>query len=456
MIRSSARAGWTRLSLALLGLLVVAAPIAAGAQAVMIVEPRGVSTKVRTAVVELVRREFGSKVVQGSTSSKQLLAPRELAELAAERDARFAIDMAVQGKRLCVLAVDDGGTIVLERSVALPKSSKKHRRVAEELARETTAAVRDRAQQARRPVTASSADSGNRVRVGASDPFAAGGAPPWSSDGSSGPAPLGGEAKTEDTRRKRREGRESGMRGALTAGGGMFGWRDEIDSTNAYGDRTIAVQMTPQLSFGLGLELGERVELEVAAYRRAAVLRPRVSTGALEVDSTTLGGTGTVAWKLTDSNVAIAALAGLTFDSTSVGAQTDILWIPAQSLLAPLVGMSVATGSLAATGLTLRVGLAALPWGKHVRDVGFEVTSRALGGRAWARARYHLTDVGGSMGLFVDLGASAQYLTLEASSSVPVPTVDAPLNEKALPSGREGASHMTYGGGLAFGLSFGG
>ncbi|MEZ0314266.1 MAG: hypothetical protein ACAI38_21030 [Myxococcota bacterium] len=452
------------------------AQTAAAADAVLVTAPRGVPAKLGNAFVDTVKKGVAGKVIKGPALKVSKMSDRTqaLTQACTAKRTGFAVDAAVEKKRLTVIVISANGDLVFEKAAAYPKAPAKQRAVLLEAARGAAAAIKASAPAPSptpapaptmpatptEPATTPPADG-----TATADPFSAGAAPPWmatqpSAPKSAEPLPTtqtqtsSEAAASEPTKSKSK--RDGGGRGefriAIGALGGGSGYKEHIDTSRDQGDRDVKISLAPHFGGQLELEHAVGFRLTAVVAKQKATLQPDI-TDPQDIDIDQLMASGRMSLALTDGDLPIAIAIGGGYEKLDATGQPDILWVPSSKLIGTFVGVTLSSGDLTTVGFTFEGGAGIVPWGKHTRTADtVELSSRALGGQGWLRGRYQFPKaLGSSAGVFFEAGANLRYLTL-SPGSVELPADDGTVRTSSLPVGDEKSNRFDYGLGASIGI----
>ena len=469
---------------ALLRILVVAsaaafsAQTAAAADAVLVTAPRGASAKLGNAFFDTVKKSVPGKVIKGPALKVSKMSDRTqaLTQACAAKRTAYAVDAAVDKKRLTVIVISANGDLVFEKASAYPKAPAKQKAVLIDAARGAAAAIKAASSNAvaaaptpapapTMPAPPTETTPAAAPAEGGADPFASGAAPPWMA--TSPTAPKSAEplpttqtqtssevaaAEPAKTKSKRDGGGRGDFRIAIGALGGGSGYKEHIDTSRDQGDRDVKISMAPQFGGQLELEHAVGFRLNARVAKQKATLQPDV-TDPQDIDIDQLTASGRMSLALTDGDLPVAVAIGGGYEKLDATGQPDILWVPSSKLIGTFVGVTLSSGDLTTVGFTFEGGAGVVPWGKHTRTADtVELSSRALGGQGWLRGRYQFPKaLGSSAGFFIEGGAQLRYLTL-SPGSVTLPAEDGTVRTTSLPVGDDKSNRFDYGVGLSIGL----
>jgi hypothetical protein len=450
-------------------LAVSVATSAQAAETVVVAAPRGVPAKNAAAFAEAIKKELGASVrvvkVPAIKAPKAGDRNKALAKLAAAKNATWAVDAAVLGKKLSVVAVNAQGDLSFDEADNWPKPAPKQKAELARAGKKVGAFIKSNASSAPAPVAAAPVATETAPAAApssSSDAFAEGSTPPWMANQPATTTPSTVEAApaataptamstspTENVKRETKSGRGSFRIGLGGLVGGA-GYSENIDSSRPQGDRDVTVSFAPQFGGQLELEHAIGLRFNFQYLRQSASVRPDV-TDATDIDLSSSFINGRLSYALTHGDYPIAVLVGVKRESTDASAQEGILWVPDSRLLSFLLGASVSYGDLATRGVTFEAIGALVPYGSHTRTADdLELSSRALGALAQARVRYQWPKAfGSSAGVFLEAAGNARYLTFSAGDvTLPTPSDTdqvAALRTNALPIGDEGSHKLDYG-----------
>ncbi len=457
---------------------VVSSQTAAAADAVLVTAPRGAPAKLGNAFSDTVKKNVRGKVIKGPALKVTKMSDRTqaLTQACAAKGTAYAVDAAVDKKRLTVIVISANGDLVFEKASAYPKAAAKQKAVLIDAARGAAAAIKAASANsapvaAPTPAPAPSMPTAptdpattSPSASGGSDPFSSGAAPPWMA--TSPTAPKSSEplpttqtqtssevAASEPTKAKKRDGGGRGdFRIAFGPLAGGSGYKEHIDTSRDQGDRDVKISLAPHFGGQLELEHAVGFRLTAQVAKQSATLQPDV-TDPQDISISQMTASGRMSLALTDGDLPVALAIGGGYEKLDATGQPDILWVPSSKLLGTFVGVTLSSGDLTTVGFTFEGGAGIVPWGKHTRTADtVELSSRALGGQGWLRGRYQFPKaLGSSAGFFIEGGAQLRYLTL-SPGTVTLPAEDGTVRTTSLPVGDDKSNRFDYGIGASVGI----